>query len=95
MRGKRKRAESGQQPQRSRPPFGYLIVTHADVTRGTYPQDHLGHYFVVEEKAAIIRRLFECYAAGTQSMPSLARALNQEGVPTPGAAAPGWSRRCA
>lgn len=84
MRGKRKRAESGQQPQRSRPPFGYLIVTHADVTRGTYPPDQLGHYFVVEDKAAIVRRLFEGYAAGTQSMPGLARALNQEGVPTPG-----------
>ncbi len=84
MRGKRKRAESGQQPQRSRPPFGYLIVTHADVTRGTYPQDQLGHYFVVEENAAVVRRLFEGYAAGMQSMPSLARALNQEGVPTPG-----------
>ena len=84
MRGKRKRAESGQQPQRSRPPFGYLIVTHADVTRGTYPADQLGHYFVVDEKAAIVRRLFEGYAAGTHSMPSLARALNQEGIPTPG-----------
>ena len=84
MRGKRKRAESGQQPQRSRPPFGYLIVTHAHVTRGTYPADQIGHYFVVEEKAAIIRRLFESYAAGTHSMPSLARAFNQEGVPTPG-----------
>ena len=84
MRGKRKRAESGQQPQRSRPPFGYLIVTHADVTRGTYPADQLGHYFIVEEKAAIVRRLFTCYAAGTHSMPSLARQLNQEGVPTPG-----------
>ncbi len=84
MRGKRKRAESGQQPQRSRPPFGYLIVTHADVTRGTYPPDQLGQYFVVEEKAAIIRRLFESYAAGTHSMPALARVLNQEGVPTPG-----------
>ena len=84
MRGKRKRAESGQQPQRSRPPFGYLIVTHAHVTRGTYPADQLGRYFVVEEKAVIIRRLFGSYAAGTHSMPGLARAFNQEGVPTPG-----------
>lgn len=84
MRGKRKRAESGQQPQRSRPPFGYLIVTHADVTRGTYPPDQIGHYFIVEEKAAVVRRLFTCYAAGTHSMPSLARELNQERVPTPG-----------
>ena len=84
MWGKRRRAESGQQPQRSRPPFGYLIVTHADVTRGTYPVDMLGCYVVVEDKAAIVRRLFEAYAAGTHSMPSLARSLNQEGVPTPG-----------
>jgi len=84
MRGKRKRAESGQQPQRSRPPFGYLIVTHADVTRGTYPPEMLGRYVIVEDKAAIVCRLFEGYTAGTHSMPSLARALNQEGVPTPG-----------
>ena len=84
MRGKRKRAESGQQPQRSRPPFGYLIVTHADVTRGTYPPEMLGRYVVVEDKAVLVRRLFESYAAGAHSMPGLARALNQEGVPTPG-----------
>ena len=38
----------------------------------------------MEEKAVIIRRLFESYAAGTHSMPGLARAFNQEGVPTPG-----------
>ena len=80
MLGKRKRAESGQQPQRSRPPFGYLIVTHADVTRGTYPPEMLGRYVIVEDKAALVRRLFEGYAAGTHSMPSLARALNQKTV---------------
>ncbi len=43
-----------------------------------------GRYLVTEATAPIVRRLFESYAAGMHSMPALARALNQEGVPTPG-----------
>ena len=86
MRGKRKRAEEGQQPQRSRSPYGYHIVTKADILRGEHPADTLGRYFVDEEKAAVARRLFLEYASGKTSLPRLALALNQEGVPTPGKA---------
>ena len=86
MRGKRKRAEEGQQPQRSRSPFGYHVVTKADILRGEYPADMVGRYVVDEAKAVVARRMFLDYASGKTSLPRLALALNQENVPTPGKA---------
>lgn len=86
MRGKRKRAEEGQQPQRSRSPYGYHVITKADILRGEYPADMLGRYVVDDEKAAVARRLYIDYASGKTSLPRLALMLNQEGVPTPGKA---------
>ena len=86
MRGKRKRAEEGQQPQRSRSPYGYHVVTHADILRGQYAADQLGRYHIDEEKAKTARRLFTGYASGTYSLPRLCKELNAEGVPSPGAA---------
>lgn len=87
MRGKRKRAEEGQQPQRSRSPYGYHIVTKADILRGEFPAEMLGRYVVVEEKAAHVQRMFHAYASGESSLPKLARQLNIEGIPPPGSAA--------
>jgi len=83
MRGKRKRAEDGQQPQRSRPPYGYHIVRNAEVECGLYPPEMRGRYVIEEEKAAVARRLFLGYAGGTESLPSLCKKLNAEGVPAP------------
>ena len=84
MRGKRKRAEEGQQPQRSRPPFGYKIVSNAEVECGLYPADMRGRYLIVEETAAIVRRIFQDYCFGSATLPKITRALNSEGIPTPG-----------
>ena len=83
MRGKRKRAEEGQQPQRSRPPYGYHIVTNAEVTTGIHPAEMRGRYLVAEETAPIVRRLFADYHSAGYSLSTLCLALNKEGVPTP------------
>lgn len=83
MRGKRKRAEEGQQPQRSRPPFGYHIVTNAQVAAGLYPPEMRGHYLVAEPTAVVVRRLFADYRSGAFSLSTLCLALNREGVATP------------
>ena len=84
MQGKRKRAEQGQQPQRSRSPYGYHIVSNAEVECSIYPAEMRGRYVIDEEKAEIARRIFQGYASGTQSLPSLCKTLNAEGTPSPG-----------
>ncbi len=89
MKGKRKRAEEGQQPQRSRSPYGYHIVTRADILRGEHAAGMLGRYTIDDGKADIARRLFHEYASGMTSLPKLARTLNAERVPPPGKAM-GW-----
>ena len=82
--GKRKRAEQGQQPQRSRSPYGYRIVSNAEVECGLFPTSERGHYFIVEETAAIVRRIFQDYCFGSATLPKITRALNNEGIPSPG-----------
>ena len=73
MKGKRKRAEEGQQPQRSTPAYGYHIVTNAQVECGLYPPEMRGRYVVIEEEAAVVRELFAAYAAGGVGCAPLAR----------------------
>lgn len=82
--GKRKRAEQGEQPQRSRPPYGYKIVSNAEVECGLFPTSERGHYIIVEETAAIVRRIFQDYCFGAATLPKITRALNKEGIPSPG-----------
>ena len=84
MRGKRKRAEEGQQPQRSRSPYGYHIVTNAEVITGMHSPEMRGRYLIAEETAPIVRRLFAEYHAGGCGLSRLCLSLNREGVPTPG-----------
>jgi len=81
MKGKRKRAEEGQQPQRSTPAYGYHIVTNAQVECGLYPPEMRGRYLIVEETAVIVRDLFARYAAGGVGFPPLARDLNARQIP--------------
>lgn len=83
LNGKQARARQGQQPARSRPPFGYLIVTHAHVIRGEYPADQLGRYYQTG-KAELVRWMYEGYADGTLSLPKICRELNLRGEPPPG-----------
>jgi site-specific DNA recombinase len=84
MRGKRKRIEEGQQMQRSRAPYGYHIVTHADVTRGTYTHDMLGRYILREDTSPVARHIFESYVLSGLSLPKICKKLNEERVATTG-----------
>lgn len=84
MRGKTRRAEDGRQPARTTPPFGFHIVTHADILRGEYCAEQLGHYFIVEERAKIVREIFTRYASGMESLHDICRDFNQRGLPPPG-----------
>jgi len=84
MGGKRQRAAEGQQPQRSRSPYGYHIATNAEVDCGLYPATARGHYFIVEETATVVRRIFNEYVYGMSTLPKLTRAFNNEGIPPPG-----------
>ena len=81
MKGKRKRAEEGQQPQRSTPAYGYHIVTNAQVECGLYPPEMRGRYVIIEAEAEIVRELFTRYAAGGGGAPPLARDLNARHIP--------------
>ncbi len=81
-KGRRKRAAQGLQPARSRHPFGYHIVGKQDVLRGDYPADLLGKYLVIEEEAEMVRAIFQRYVDGLNSLSSLARWLNAQGIRT-------------
>ncbi len=81
MKGKRKRAEEGQQPQRSTPAYGYHIITNAQVECGLYPPEMRGRYVIIEGEAEIVRELFACYAAGSAGFAPLAQSLNARRIP--------------
>ncbi len=70
MRGKEERARSGRIPQATgRRMYGY----HYDPTAG--------RRVVNGEQAAVVRRIFEDFAAGASIM-GITNALNEEGVPS-------------
>lgn len=83
MLGKMTFAERGIQTARCLSPYGYHVPTNKDVMRGLFVEEQVGHYFVADEQAAIVRRIFACYAGGTHSMHRLCLELNAEGIPTP------------
>ena len=83
MGGKHQRVAEGQQPQRSRPPYGYHIVTNAEVECGNYPPEMRGRYVVDPLTSPVALRIYNDYAGGI-TLPKLVRTLNNEGVPTPG-----------
>ncbi len=81
MKGKRKRAEEGQQPQRSTPAYGYHIVTNAQAECSLYPPEMRGRYLIVEKEAEVVREVFQRYAEGVSTLPSLIRDLNARRIP--------------
>ncbi len=83
MLGKVTFAERGIQTARALAPYGYHVPTKADVMRGDFPLELLGRYVVREDQAAVVRRIFAGYAAGTHSMHRLCLELNAESIPTP------------
>ena len=82
--GRVTRAKNGLQPSRRTSPYGYHIASHADVIRGEYSAAEVGRYFLREDQARIVRRIWADYHAGTHSLIGIARQLTREGVPTPG-----------
>lgn len=82
MKGRRKRAEEGQQPCRRFSPFGYHVVSKADVLRGEYRAELLGTYQIVNEQGQFVRDLFRQYGNG-KSLREVCRWLQDTGVPTP------------
>ena len=76
MSGRQKRIDQGQQPTRGHTPYGYHIVTHADVTRGTYEPEMVGRYVIVPAEADAIRMAFMAYAQGETSMSGVCRLLH-------------------
>lgn len=82
MDGRRKRAEAGLQPSRTKSPYGYHIVNHKDVMAGCYPIEQTGYYVVIEEQAQRVREIYRRYASGC-SLQDLCKWLNSSGVPTP------------
>ena len=79
--GRIKKAEQGIQPARTSSPLGYHIVSKPDVLAGKYPAETIGTYLIMEEEAVLVRQLFAGYAGG-ETLPGLARRLNDSGVPT-------------
>ena len=80
MSGRRKRAEQGQQPTRSRHPFGYHVVCKDDVLRGEYPLEQLGMYQIIEEQAQWVRKIFAWYAEGASLRQVCRSLLAQDGT---------------
>lgn len=82
MAGRRRRAEDGIQPSRSRSPYGYHVVTKDDLILGTYSAEKLGTYQIIEEQAYWVRYIFAQYAKG-DSLTKLTRNLQAQSIPAP------------
>jgi site-specific DNA recombinase len=82
MTGSRRVAETGKQPARGQRPYGYRIVTRADVLRGAHPEGSEGTYVVLDSEAEVVRRIFVQYVAAG-SLRGVAETLNTDHVPTP------------
>jgi len=80
--GRVRLAQEGVQTARVSSPFGYHIVSTADVLRGTHPAQERGTYKVVEAEAVIVREMFTRYGSGAATLTGLARWLNESGTPT-------------
>jgi site-specific DNA recombinase len=78
MSGKKRRAMQGRNPG-FRPPYGYII--------GDVP----GQIIVDEEKAAVVRRIYDLYVSGI-GLIDIANRLNREHLPPPGESR-GWTDR--
>jgi site-specific DNA recombinase len=73
-RGKRHRARQGEVSVLSGAPFGYRFIRKTDQAAAYYQVD--------EERARIVRRIFELYSVEGLSIGAIARVLNEQAVPT-------------
>lgn len=79
--GKKNTALQGVAPHRMSH-YGARIVTGDDVTRGLYPPDMFGKYVLIPEHAEVAQTIFEKFASG-DTLRSICKHLNREGIPTP------------
>lgn len=70
------------QPCRAMRPYGYHIVTKADVITVRYPADMLGQYIVIDHEARWVSEGFARYDGG-QSLRNVCRWLTDAGASTP------------
>jgi site-specific DNA recombinase len=82
MKGARRRAQEGVQTKTAMRPYGYYIPKKQDVLLGLYSADQYGKYQFVTEEVQWVSAMFTRAAQG-ESLHSIARWLNEQGVPTP------------
>lgn len=73
-RGKLHRARKGSVNVLSGAPYGYLYVKKTDV--------HDAHYEVLEDEAAVVRKIYQWYTVEQHSMGQICRMLREDGVST-------------
>ncbi len=89
VRGRIDRAKEGKQPSRTWSPYGYHVVTKADVLLGRYPAHLLGTYQIIAEKAQWAKDAYYRFAGG-KSMRDIQRWLRANNVLSP-EGLPEWS----
>jgi DNA invertase Pin-like site-specific DNA recombinase len=77
--GRRNRVKQGVQVARSAPPYGYRIVTKADIIRGDFAADYEGRYIIVEEQADVVREIFKSYLE-LKSVRAVVARLNESSI---------------
>ncbi|MCC5648060.1 recombinase family protein, partial [Nostoc sp. CHAB 5824] len=80
--GKRKLAADGIQVCRTFSPFGYHIVTKADLIRAEFPGHKPGDYVIIEEQAKWVREMYRAYLSG-KSLRGICRLLSENHVFAP------------
>jgi site-specific DNA recombinase len=80
--GSKSRAKSGIQPIRSRRPYGYWLVDQGLVMESEFTKADLGRYFIKEDEAAVVRKIFDWYSNGA-SIRELVRLLQRDGHASP------------
>ena len=79
MGGRRRKAQNGEQVQRSRPAYGYIVPTKSDVIKGTYPAEKLGKYLLDPATSHHAREIFRLVAGG-MSLMGVCRELESRGI---------------
>jgi site-specific DNA recombinase len=89
VRGSRAKVTDKGQMVSPRSPYGYHIVTSADIIRGTYPEEMKGKYTLNTETQAVACWIYTAYDEGA-SLRSICLSLSEQGIPSPQGG--NWSR---
>jgi site-specific DNA recombinase len=88
--GKVRQAIGGQMPARAMHPYGYHIVTKADVIRGEYPEGSEGTFTIIQNQREVAYSIFEDCAKG-KSIRGIGFDLERRMIPN-GVGKVQWSR---